>query len=105
MIIDDLNIQGICAVPSETDAILVVDSNAALVLAIAFEFLQMQAFPIGQISKRLGVVEQHHFSVSRFMQRRRKCSPGKLGRDLRCDVSGASILEAPDRYLYHYTVQ
>ncbi len=57
MIVDDLNRRHIAVFPPETDAPLIVDTNAVLALAFAFQGLQPISRWHAQIVENPGVVQ------------------------------------------------
>jgi len=58
VVVDDFNIACLSALPAEADAILVVDADAVLSLAVADQFLQVIAGWDTKIIQRLCSVQE-----------------------------------------------
>ncbi len=62
VVVDDLDVSGICARPAETDPPLIVDPDTVLPGAIAFELLQSVTGRHAEIVERLGGIDGHEFA-------------------------------------------
>jgi hypothetical protein len=68
MIIDNINFESLSFAPYETDAALIVDSNAVLASTIAFKGFQMVAGKYRKIRKHYGGVDLHKLSFNERRQ-------------------------------------
>jgi hypothetical protein len=81
MIIDDFDIPGFAISPHQTDPPLIVDSNAALTLAVAVQRFQTVAGRSPQISKLLRCVDCKKLSAGSPLNLRRQIADGVSGED------------------------
>ena len=63
MIIDDLHLVSVTLSPLETDAPLIVDSDAVLTLTVTVQFLQAIAGRDAQVLQRLRVVQHYELAT------------------------------------------
>ena len=63
MIINYLDVKRITIAPDETDAILIVDADTVLTLAIALQSLKVIPWKDCQIAKKMGRVQLHKLSL------------------------------------------
>lgn len=64
VIIDDLHVKRIAILPLKANSPLIVDADAVLALALAFESLQAVGGRDAQVVQRDGVVEHTQFAAS-----------------------------------------
>src|SRR5262245_10305751 len=69
MVIDDFHIVRFTALPAEAHAVLLVDADAMLPLAIAAELLQTISRRAAQVFQRLPGVQEQQLSQGRALQR------------------------------------
>jgi len=68
MIIDDHDISGIAVLPDKTDAPLIVDANAVLTCAVAFQRFQAVRRGYAQIFQRFGIVEHTQLALGNMLE-------------------------------------
>jgi hypothetical protein len=59
----DLYFGSLSSFPDETHSILVVDSNAMLARAVAFQHLESITGQLGEVCQASGLVENHELSI------------------------------------------
>ncbi len=62
MVVDYFNVVSIAALPAEADAVLIVDADAMLPLAVACKFFQAVAGQDTKVIERFGGIEEQQFS-------------------------------------------
>ena len=80
MVVDEFYVRGIRAGPAETDPPLVVDPNAVLPGAIAFELLQPVAGRHAEVIERFGGIQGDEFPEHRPSEIGRKAPYGLAAR-------------------------
>ena len=84
MIVDDLNVPGFAVAPHKTDPPLIVNSNAALTLAVAVQSLQTIAGRYSQIVELLRRVDRKQLRTSASLNLRRQIADGVASKDRCC---------------------
>jgi hypothetical protein len=67
VIVDNLDFVGIPVSPLETDAPLIIDTNAMLAQPIAYQFFQAIGWRASQVLQRSGVVEHAQFTQGNLL--------------------------------------
>ena len=68
MIIDNFHGKGVCALPAETNPILVIDTDAVLSRAVGFQSFQAVSWRDSQVIQTVGLVEHEQLSSGHALE-------------------------------------
>lgn len=97
VVVGDLDVLGVAG-PAKTDAILVVDADRVLPLALAVQRMEVQSWPDTKVVERLHRRQKGKPAPGKIMQLNREGSPGALGVETGGQIACASVAIAANRH-------